>query len=161
MKAAEQHPVNFADCYVLTNNRTKTFIHSFLHTFLPNRQEVTKQYQIPQFSENPILILRSAEDFIDYLEENETERHAIYWLNKEAATLRGAMCIFTSDGKVIVGVYCETRRPDTTIENHFLKRLMEFSNSKNGLIEYEQPAPQDTAAFLERLKMQTHNKFLK
>ena len=62
------------------------------------------------------------------------------------------MCIFTSDGQVIPGLYCETRRPDTHIETAYLKKLQQFCRSTNGLIEYEQPAPQETADFLKRLQ---------
>ena len=146
--------VNFADCYVLTNKRTKAFITSFLETFLMNRQEVAKQYAIPQFSEHPSRVLHAAEALIEYLEQHPTEPHAIYWLNKNESTLRGAMCIFTSDSQVIVGLYCETRRPDTTIEQHYLKALKDFCGTTEGLVLYEEPAPQDTAAFLERLETQ-------
>lgn len=146
--------VNFADCYVLTNKRTKAFITSFLDYFLMNRQEAAKQYAIPQFSEHPTQVLPAAEALIEYLEQHPAEPHAIYWLNKNESTLRGAMCIFTNDGQVIVGLYCETRRPDTTIEQHYLKALKDFCETTEGLVLYEEPAPQDTAAFLERLETQ-------
>jgi hypothetical protein len=151
------HPpkqVNFADCYALTNKRTKAFITSFLDTFLISRQEAAKQYAMPQFSEHPSWVLYTAEALIEYLEQHPTEPHAIYWLNKDESTLRGAMCIFTSDGQVIMGLYCETRRPDTAIEQHYLKALKDFCETTEGLVLYEEPAPQDTAAFLERLKTQ-------
>jgi hypothetical protein len=146
-----QKQVNFADCYVLTNKRTTAFITSFLDTFLPNRQEVTTQYAIPQLSEYPAQVLHTAEALIEYLEQHLGEPHAIYWLNKEESTLRGAMCIFTSDGQVIAGLYCETRRPDTMIERQYLEALKDSCGTTEGLILYEEPAPQDTAAFLKRL----------
>jgi hypothetical protein len=149
-----QKQVNFADCYVLTNRRTTAFITSFLDTFLRNRQEAAKQYEVPQFSEHPRLVLYTAQALIPYLEQHPTEPHAIYWLNKDESTLRGAMCIFTSDGQMILGLYCETLRPDVTIERQYLKALKDFCRNTEGLILYEEPAPQDTAAFLERLKTQ-------
>lgn len=152
MNNVKPYPVNFADCYVLTNNRTKVFITSFLNAFLLNRQEVTNKYEIPQFSKQPVLTFNLADTLIDYLEKNQHELHAIYWRNKEVSALRGAMCIFTGDGQVIVGLYCETLRPDTRIEQAYLKKLMHFCNSTNGLVEYEQPAAQDTDEFLQRLK---------
>jgi hypothetical protein len=149
-----QKQVNFADCYVLTNKRTTAFIASFLDTFLTNRQEAAKQYEIPQFSEHPRLVLYTAQALIEYEEQHPTEPHAIYWVNKDESTLRGAMCIFTSDAQVIVGLYCETRRPDTTIEGQYLKALKDFCGTTEGLVLYEEPAPQETAAFLQRLKAQ-------
>jgi hypothetical protein len=119
---------------------------------VPNRQEVAKAYDVPLFSEHPHLTFNSADDLINYLEQNRDELHAIYWLNKDVSTLRGAMCIFTSDGQVILGLYCETLYPDTTIEKGYLKSLLNFCNITYGLIEYEQPAPQNTDDFQQRLK---------
>ena len=80
---------------------------------------------------------------------------AIYCSNKEEAQLRGAMCLFTSDGQIILGVYCETLYPDTAIESSYLKSLMDFCNSTEGLILYEEPAPQDTHEFLQKIKANT------
>ena len=157
MENATPAPVNFADCYVLTNKRTKTFITEFLNTFLPNRHEATTQCEVPQFSQHPTATFYSAAALICYLEKHHHERHAIYWLNRDVSTLRGAMCIFTSDGQLIVGLYCETLRPDTHIEKSFLNQLVDFCSSANGLIEYEQPAPEDTSIFMQRLKAYREN----
>ena len=151
MENSKSHPVNFADCYVLTNKRTKAFLTSFLDAFLPHRQEATSRYTIPQFSDEPTFIFNSDETLIDYLVHHPNEPHAIYWLNKDVSTLRGAMCIFTNDGNVILGLYCETLRPDTHIEREYLKKLLDFCESADGLIEYEQPAPEDTDVFQQRL----------
>lgn len=150
MENVKADPVNFADCYVLTNKRSREFITSFLDTFLPNRQQAASQYGIPQFSESPDLLFTNVDELITYLEQHSNEMQAIYWLNKEASPLRGAMCIFTSDGKLIAGLYCESLRPDTRCETVYLQRLKEFCGSTIGLIEYEQPAAQDTPEFLQR-----------
>ena len=155
MTDQKKKQVHFADCYVLTKKRNKHFISSFLDQFLPNRKELAETYEIPQFSDDPTVIFHSAAKLIDYLEENKNEVHAIYWSNKEEAQLRGAMCLFTSDGQIILGVYCETLHPDTTIENKYLKDLMDFCESTNGLILYEEPAPQDTPEFLQKIKANT------
>ncbi len=154
MTEKEKHPVNFADCYVLTNQRSQTFIHAFLERFVPRRQEYTYVYEIPQFADNPDILFQADEQLIAYLEQHPNEVHAIYWSNQEEALLRGAMCLFTSDGQIIAGLYCETRYPDTRIETGFLKELMTFCNSTTGLILYEEPAPRDTAAFLKRIQEQ-------
>src|SRR6478672_2658951 len=151
MKDQGTYKVNFADCYVLTNKRTKDFIYAFLDTFLPERTANASTYTVPQFSENPIVTFDTAAQLITYLEENKNELHAIYWSNAKEEKLRGAMCIFTSDGQLITGLYCETRHPDTAIEKSFLQQLMQFCNSNTGLIEYETPAAEDTAEFLQRV----------
>ncbi len=149
--------VNFADCYVLTNKRTKEFILTFLDTFLLNRQEYAGAYEIPQFSDHPTIIFHSANELMEYLEQNKKEPHAIYWYSEEEAQLRGAMCLFTSDGQIILGLTCETLYPDTTIERNYLKALMDLCGSAQGLIEYKTPAPRDTGEFLQRIAAQAHN----
>lgn len=149
---AASYKINFADCYVLTSNRTQAFIQSFLDTFLPHRTENTSTYTIPQFSDQPEQNFTSATQLIAWLEENPNEPHAIYWSNTREERLRGAMCIFTSDDKLIVGLYCETLYPDDTVEKSYLKALMNFCKSDIGLIEYETPAAEETADFLQRVQ---------
>ena len=151
MTDTKKQRINFADCYVLTNKRDKDFIFSFLNNFLPNRQEYGHAFEIPQFSENPTIILKTANELIEYLDQNKNEVHAIYWYNKDESELRGAMCLFTSDGQVIVGLTCETLYPDTTSESNYIDELKRFCNSTIGLIEYEKPAARDTAEFLDRI----------
>jgi hypothetical protein len=73
--------VRFADCYVLTDQRTTVFLHSFLDAFIPYRKEYTHNYEIPQYAEVPELVLSSAGELITYLEQNGETPHAIYWSN--------------------------------------------------------------------------------
>jgi hypothetical protein len=151
MSANKENQVNFADCYVLTNNRKTDFILSFLDRFLPNRQEYTHIYEIPEFGENPSMILRSANQLIAYMEHNINEPHGIYWYNKDEAIIRGAMCLFTNDGNVILGIFCESKYPDTSIEDNFLQELKNFAGTSCGLIEYATPAARDTVEFMKRV----------
>jgi hypothetical protein len=159
MTDKQQKHVNFADCYVLTDRRTKDFITSFLEKYLPNRQEYTDVYEVPQFSDRPTIIFKTADELIEYLEANQFEVHAIYWYNKEEdAQLRGTMCLFTSDGKVIMGIFCESLFPDISIEEHYFKDLRNFCGSTIGLIEYETPAARDTGEFLKRVQSSKEKK---
>lgn len=151
MDAGNNKQVKFADCYVLTSTRTKAFILFFLQTFLPNKQEYKTTYALPQFADQPEKIFSSASELMAYLEQNQQETYAFYWHNKEEVSLRGAMCFFTSDGQLIVGIFCESLFPDTHIEDTYFKALQQFCNSTQGLIEYETPAAEDTEAFLQRV----------
>lgn len=160
MENQENHKVNFADCYVLTNKRTKDFITSFLDKYLPNRQEYTDIYEVPQFSEQPTVVFKTADELIEYLEHHKNEVHAIYWYNKKEEILRGTMCLFTSDGQVILGIFSESLYPDTSIEDRYFKDLQEFCGSTTGLIEYETPAAKDTEEFLRRVKAFRQSKSL-
>jgi hypothetical protein len=153
MANQENHKVNFADCYVLTNKRTKAFITSFLDKYLPNRQEYTDVYEVPQFSAQPAVVFKTADELIQHLEHHKNEVHAIYWYNNKEEILRGTMCLFTSDGQVILGIFCESLYPDTSIEERYFKELQEFCGSTTGLIEYETPAAKDVAEFLGRVKV--------
>ena len=150
-------PVNFADCYVLTNQRTLSFILSFLNTFLPKRSTYALEFEVPQYAESPDIVYASAEELIAYLEKHPHEVHAIYWENKEESQLRAAMCLFTSDGQVIMGLTTITHFPDTTVEKHYLKQLEAFCHSNIGLIEYDTPAAKDSAEFLLRVEKQAYN----
>lgn len=102
-------------------------------------------------SDNPTTIFNSADELIEYLEKNKNEIHAVYWYNKEEAKLRGAMCLFTSDGQVILGVFCESLYPDTAIEDDYLRDLKNFCDSSEALIEYQTPAARDTEEFMQRI----------
>lgn len=144
--------LNFADCYVLTNQRNYIFLLSFLNHFLPEREAHTNEYEVPQHAEHPDHVFTASEDLITYLENHPKEVHAIYWQNKQVSTVRAGMCLFTSDGQVIVGLTSVTYYPDTTLEDSCLQQLKEFCNSSIGLIEYDTPAAKDTAAFLQRVR---------
>lgn len=154
MKEPTKHTVNFADCYVLSHHRDKRFITAFLDRFLPQRAEYTDTYEMPQFAEHPVIVFPSAGQLLDYLEHDPHTVHAIYWYNPQEETIRAAMCLFTSDGQVILGLTCETLYPDTRIEQECLAAIMDFCRSTMGLIEYEKPAPKDTEDMLQRIAAQ-------
>jgi hypothetical protein len=143
--------VNFADCYVLTHGRTKEAVTAFLDRFLPQRAEYADRYEVPQFSDHPVIEFQTANQLLDFLEHDTRTVHAIYWYNPEDTTIRAAMALFTSDGQVILGLTCESRHPDDSTEQGCLKELMAFCRSTVGLIEYEKPAPKDTDELLRRI----------
>jgi hypothetical protein len=142
----------YADCYILSEKRTKAFIQSFLDTFLPSRQEVAFEYEVPQYSNIPKYVFKTAIELIDYLTKKTDEVHTVYWSNKDKTDIKGAMCFFTSNGQVILGIYCETKYPDTSIEDKILADLKLFCGNSNAYITYEEPATHDTKEFLERVK---------
>lgn len=151
MQDITKHTVHFADLYVLTYRRTKEYITAFLDRFLPQREEYVDTYELPQFSEHPVIVFSSASQLMDYLEHAPYSVHAIYWYNPQEEPIRAAMCLYTSDGQAILGLTCETKQPDRSIEQGYLKEAMAFCRSTVGLIEYEMPAPKDTQDLLERI----------
>lgn len=142
----------FADCYVLTNRRTKEFINSFLDKFVPLRHERSNIYEVPLYTKETKNTFETSADIIDYLIENKHEIYTIYWANNENSDIRIAMCFFTDDDNLIVGISCETMYPDTFIEDKVFNDLKIFCNSDKGYITYEEPTVHNTKEFLEIVK---------
>ena len=145
----------YADCYILSEKRTSEFIQTFLDKFIPNRHESADEYEIPQYSDEPKVLFRSAVELMDYLSINKNEVHTVYWANNDKGDIKGAMCFFTNDGQVILGLYCDTMYPDTSIEDNVFADLTSFCESSNGYITYEEPTTHNTTEFLERVKSTT------
>ena len=142
----------YADCYVLSEKRTSAFILSFLDTFIPNRQESAVEYEVPQFAETPKIVFKTAFELMEYLTINKEEIHTVYFSNTDKTDVKGAMCFFTDNGQIILGIYCNTMYPDTTIEDKVLVDLKSFCDNSNGYITYEEPATIEISKFLERVK---------
>lgn len=142
----------YADCYVLSETWTSKFIFSFLDRFLPNRQEGADEYEIQQYSDMPKFVFKTAVELIDHLSINKDQVHTIYWSNTANTDIKGAMCYFTNTGQLILGLYCNTMYPDTTIEDKVLAELKYFCGNSNGYITYEEPVTLDMTEFLERVK---------
>ena len=96
----------YADCYVLTNNRTKNFVDGFLENFIPKRKEQVEVYEVPQHRGKMEIEFDSADNLIQYLESNLKIEHIIYWDNLDDKEPRFASCFFTDDNNLILGLSC-------------------------------------------------------
>jgi hypothetical protein len=152
MTDRQEYENYLADCYVLTDKRTKEFIFSFLEKFLPDRDESADEYEIPQYSDSPIVTYKTANNLIDHLIKNKIDIHTIYWRNNNHEAIQQAMCFFTNDGQLIVGLSCQTKHPDTSIEDKYFKDLQNFCNSDMGYITYEEPAIHNATEFLDKVE---------
>lgn len=148
----EKYQGYFADCYILSNNRNKTFILNFLENFLPVREESADEYEVPQYGEKTDMIFSSALELIDFLIENPQESYAIYWRNLDKSDLSHAMCFFTNDGNIILGISTKTKYPNTEIEDNVFKKMQDYLSSEEGYITYEEPAPKNAAEFRKIIK---------
>lgn len=151
MSTNEEYQGYFADCYVLSDRRTADFIENFLNTFVPNRKEMVDEFEVPQYSDNPFKIFKTSSEIIQFLIQNKTFKHTIYWENSRVSDLKGVELFFTDDGNVIFGIYCETKYPNTTIEDGFFSELKKFCQSNEGYITYEDTPPQNSQDFRKRL----------
>jgi hypothetical protein len=142
----------FADCYVLTNNRTESFVEEFLNHFVPDRREIADEFQVSPYLENPVEIFKTAQEAIKFLVENKSVKHSIYWENPTKSDLKGAELFFTDDSHIIMGIYCETKYPITEIEDKIFKEMQGFCKVDEGYITYEEVAPHNSAEFREIIK---------
>src|SRR4051812_26434448 len=97
-----------ADCYVLVNSRSKKLVEEFLAHFMPQHRELADEYEIPQSSEKPIQVFRTAGDALSYLENHQDEGHALYWENQACGEARFGMVFPTPDGQMICGLSCHS-----------------------------------------------------
>ncbi|MCT4666177.1 MAG: hypothetical protein N4A45_13205 [Flavobacteriales bacterium] len=142
----------FADCYVLTNIRTELFVEGFLDHFVPNRRETADEFEVPQYGDNPVETFKTAREAVKFLVDNKHVKHSLYWANPEKSDLRGAELFFTDDAHIIMGIYCETKYPNTKIEDKIFKEIKEFCGSDFGYITYEDTPPHNSIEFKEMIK---------
>lgn len=142
----------FADCYVLTDKRTESFVDKFLNHFIPDRREVADEFEVAQYEDNPIEMFKTAKEAVTFLVNNKNIKHSIYWANPNKSDLRGAELFFTDDAHIIMGIYCETKYPNTEIEDKIFKELKEFCKSDEGYITYEDTPPHNSKEFREEIK---------
>lgn len=142
----------FADCYVLTDKRTESFIEEFLDHFVPKRRESIDDYEVPQHADKPVEIFNTAREAVKFLVENKSVKYSLYWENPIKSDLRGAELFFTDDSYLIMGIYCETKFPNTEIEDKIFKQIKEFCGSAEGYITYEDTPPLNSEEFREIIK---------
>jgi len=138
----------YSDIYSLVESRDKTLVRAFLDNFLPNREEAADEYEVPQYSENPSIVYKNAEELIEYMNNNSNEVHAIYWRSLSDGDPKDAMVFYTSDGCMILGLSIE----DEEKEQYYLRKLMSFTNSDISGIAYEQAPPDTKSEFKEFIK---------
>jgi hypothetical protein len=73
----------FADIYVLTLDRSATLIDRFLARFLPVRVAAAASYEVPQYSDHPVMVFTDAIDLIRLCEARPDLQHAIYWRHRD------------------------------------------------------------------------------
>jgi hypothetical protein len=96
------------DCYVLVNGRSPEVVQRFLDRFVPVREEMASEYEIPQYSERPDHVFQTASELLQYLAKHPEQHHAIYWRAIEQGIAEHAMVFPTKDGAIIFGLSCAT-----------------------------------------------------
>lgn len=152
MKKQEEYEGYYADCYVLSKNRTENFINDFLNTYVPNRIDPDDRFEESQYPEDPTKGFKTSGELINFLTQNKSVKHTIYWQHPHKSGLRGVELFFTDDECVIFGIYCETKYPNTEIEDEHFRQLKDFCQSNEGYITYEDTPPHNSEEFRNILK---------
>lgn len=127
--------------YIIKNTRSKNEIISFNKKFLVNYKELASEYEIPQYSETPNKVLKTAEELLSYCEENISEHHAIYW--KSTVNSLMSEIFYTIDGYTIFGLSTD----EETKCNFLFNEMSEFLDSDFGYVTVENPAPKNLDEF--------------
>jgi hypothetical protein len=139
----------YSDIYVISDKRDRKTIENFLHNFLPKREEIADEYEVPQFSDNPEIIFEKAVELIAYCENNKNIEHAIYWRATENSKPEHGMVFYLSDGFVIYGLSTDAANQEYASE--LLNELKEYFGTTHGYIGHEaSPDVENYSEFLQQ-----------
>lgn len=142
----------YADIYVISQKRDEATIFGFLNLFLPARKEYTDEYEIPQYSDSPVLMFDTAKKLIEYCCVNKSEAHTIYWNALEEKKPEHGMVFFLSDGNVIYGLSNDAR--NRALTKKLLDKAKDYLGSDLGYVGHEaSPDCDDFDSFVEQTKI--------
>lgn len=126
---------SYSDIYVISEKRDLKTINEFLNEFLPARDEAADEYEFPQYSDNPEIIFRSAEEALRKSIDDCELDYRIYWRALNEAKPEHAMVFFLSDGYVIYGLSTDDAYPEYAAD--LLSKMKSFLGSTLGYIGHE------------------------
>lgn len=133
--------------YALSTERTRERVFGFLDKYMPQREQVTTEYFIPELSDNPKYEFCSDVELIEYLIENQNEPYGIYWNEKCSDSYNQVMAFFTCDGNVILGLALSGQDDLST-----LTKLANEVDAQFACIGSEEPPPESSIEFVEMCK---------
>ncbi len=122
-------------CQVLYENKSKKIFYLVLHEFLPNFQEIHKQYGKPKKDNYEF---SSENELISFYTQTPNISQSLYW-NEKVQTVDKIVvgANITSDNKIVFSVTIDGT--EKTEAKTYLK-LKHILNSKIGVISYVNPA---------------------
>ena len=133
----------YADIYVLGGKRSPDAIIGFLDHFLPSRRESADEYEVPQYSDAPYTVFKTADELIAYCCQNPKEPHTIYW--RSDAEDEHAEVFFLKDGGLIFGF--STPADDYSKVDAVSNELGRFFDTDEIIVTYEDLPPESTLDF--------------
>ena len=145
---------DFADIYVLSKNRDKASILTFLESFACFREQSADEYEVLQYAQSPARIFRTPEELIDHCCHHKEECHAIYWrvLANEASH---AMLFFLSDGHVIYGLSVDSEKQASI--DRLRDQMTETLEASPPLVLWECAPPDSATEFIAALSKQSES----
>ena len=139
------------DLYVLAPERSAALIGRFLDHFLPAREPAAREYEAPQYAEQPDVVFADALGLIRFCENHPDVRHAIYWNNVDrGGEPRSAHVFFLPDGGLVLGL--STANRSLPEQDRLFAELKRFTGSVLGYLTVETPPATDTAEFTRLAK---------
>jgi len=126
---------SYSDIYVISEKRDRQTIEEFLNEFLPARDETADEYEFPQYSDNPEVMFRTADEALKKSINDRELDYRIYWRALNDAKPEHAMVFFLADGYVIYGLSTDDAHPEYASD--LLSKMKSFLGSSLGYIGHE------------------------
>lgn len=140
----------YIDSYYLVESRESKVVYDFFTNYYIEKKELTDNYPIPQYSEDPEKIILSDTEILLFLEINLDYEYLIYWENiKQNSEIKQITLQYTNDGKMILGVSIEGNEPDSSKSVELFKNVRNYLNSSKACITVEEPPPTNSNDFID------------
>ena len=132
----------YIDIYVLAPNRTRETIDKFMRKFSPNKEPNAEDYPVPQFSDGPQFVLKTAEEVIAHCCAHPEVSYDLTFRNVDAGDPHIVGVYFLSDGSLVLGVSVAS---DCQAEwDRWLEEMKAVTGAEHGYWITEE-IPEDTA----------------
>ncbi|MDJ1467618.1 hypothetical protein QNI16_36280 [Cytophagaceae bacterium YF14B1] len=143
----------YIDSYYLVDSRQSKLIYDFFERFSFVKSEMSDEYPIPQYSDDPEKVFYLDSELLLYLENNDASDYIIYWGNlDETSEIKQFTLQYTNDGKMIFGVSIFGNEPGSVESILLFKKVKNYLNSQTACITVEEPPPISTLEFINFCK---------
>jgi hypothetical protein len=131
----------YYDVYALAPKRTAHEVERFLDRFAPKREAMADEYEVPRYSDNPVVVFRRDADLVAYCVTHPCEPHSMYWRRLGDGDPARVMAFFTPDEGLILGLSVVAE------SDQWLVELLAFAGSDVGCMLFEDPPPNTAKEF--------------
>lgn len=144
---------HYIDSYYLINKRDSSLVYKFLDDFLPQNEELSEDYPIPQYGNEDKEIFDNVKDLLTYLDQNPDIDYIIYWQNLDVTSeLKQFTLRYTDDGKMIFGASIYGVEVDSRESLLIYNRMKRYLNPDYACITGEEPPPGNSEEFIRFCK---------